>query len=96
MGLVFLSEAMICSTFKTEKTEKSDEYTDEIMETAYDLFCNNYDWKLPIRSLGIRRDDLVMEDIPIQLDLFLNEQKREKLDAMGSHTVHPIGYFNRR
>ena len=67
--------------------------------------------------------------IPVQLDLFMDEQRREKqarmdaavddirrrfgyfsiqrasmyqdkllsdLDAQGSHTVHPVGYFNGR
>ena len=103
--------------------------TDEIMHAAYDLFCENYDWGLPIRSLAVRGTDLVTADIPVQMDLFQNEQKRERqqkldacideirrrfgyfsiqrafmltdpalagLDAMGSHTVHPIGYFNGR
>ena len=114
---------------RQRKLKSPTNITDEIMETAYDLFCSNYDWKLPIRSLGIRGDDLVLEDIPVQMDLFINERKREKqekldacideirrrfgyfsiqrafmlqdpalagLDAMGSHTVHPIGYFNGR
>lgn len=111
------------------KLKEPTNITDEIMEAAYGLFCRNYDWKLPIRSLGIRGADLVTDDIPIQMDLFMNEQRREKqekldacvdeirrrfgyfsiqrafmlqdpalagLDAMGSHTVHPIGYFNGR
>ena len=102
--------------------------TDEIMNTAMELFRNNYDWSHPIRSLGVRGADLVTADIPVQMSLFMNEEKRakqekmdkavdeirrrfgyfsiqrafmyqdkilSKLDAQGSHTVHPVGYFAR-
>ena len=103
--------------------------TDEIMKAAMELFCDNYDWSHPIRSLGVRGADLVTADIPVQMSLFMNEEKRakqekmdkavdeirrrfgyfsiqrafmyqdrilSKLDAQGSHTVHPVGYFNGR
>ena len=102
--------------------------TDEIMNTAMELFRNNYHWSHPIRSLGVRGADLVTADIPVQMSLFMNEEKRakqekmdkavdeirrrfgyfsiqrafmyqdkilSKLDAQGSHTVHPVGYFAR-
>lgn len=102
--------------------------TDEIMNAAMELFRNNYDWPHPIRSLGVRGADLVTADIPVQMSLFMNEEKRakqekmdkavdeirrrfgyfsiqrafmyqdkilSKLDAQGSHTVHPVGYFAR-
>lgn len=103
--------------------------TDEIMKAAMELFRDNYDWSHPIRSLGVRGADLVTADIPVQMSLFMNEEKRtkqekmdkavdeirrrfgyfsiqrafmyqdrllSKLDAQGSHTVHPVGYFNGR
>ena len=102
--------------------------TDEIMNAAMELFRNNYDWSHPIRSLGVRGADLVTADIPVQMSLFMNEEKRakqekmdkavdeirrrfgyfsiqrafmyqdkilSKLDAQGSHTVYPVGYFAR-
>lgn len=101
--------------------------TDEIMKAAMELFRNNYDWSHPIRSLGVRGADLVTADIPVQMSLFMDEEKRakmeimdktvdeirrrfgyfsiqrafmyqdkilSKLDAQGSHTVHPVGYFS--
>lgn len=102
--------------------------TGEIMNAAMELFRNNYDWSHPIRSLGVRGADLVTADIPVQMSLFMNEEKRakqekmdkavdeirrrfgyfsiqrafmyqdkilSKLDAQGSHTVYPVGYFAR-
>ena len=114
---------------RQRKLQEPTDITDEIMSAAYQLFRENYHWPCPIRSLGIRADDLVMGQVPVQLDLFMNEQRREKqekldravddirrrfgyhsvqrafmyqdkilssLDAQGSHTVHPVGYFNGR
>ena len=114
---------------RQRKLQDPTDITDEIMSAAYQLFRENYHWPRPIRSLGIRADDLVMGQVPVQLDLFMNEQRREKqekldravddirrrfgyhsvqrafmyqdkilssLDAQGSHTVHPVGYFNGR
>ena len=102
--------------------------TDEIMNAAMELSRNNYVWSHPIRSLGVRGADLVTADIPVQMSLFMNAEKRakqekmdkavdeirrrfgyfsiqrafmyqdkilSKLDAQGSHTVHPVGYFAR-
>lgn len=71
--------------------------TDEIVKAAYELFRKNYKWEHPIRSLGVRGSDLVMEYIPIQLDLFDSQEKRDKLERM-DRAVDDIrrryGYFS--
>lgn len=103
-------------------------------------FANGWDdsqvaaegYSAPIKSIGNSTTaprDLETGMIPVQLDLFMDEQRREKqarmdaavddicrrfgyfsiqrafmyqdkllsdLDAQGSHTVHPVGYFNGR
>ena len=63
---------------RQRKLQDPTDITDEIMSAAYQLFRENYHWPRPIRSLGIRADDLVMGQVPVQLDLFMNEQRREK------------------
>ena len=71
--------------------------TDEIMTAAYALFKRHYRWDNPIRSLGVRGTDLVMENIPVQLDLFMNEAKRErqeKLDRAIDDIRRRFGYFS--
>lgn len=71
--------------------------TDEIVTAAFQLFKDNYKWEHPIRSLGIRAADLVLDDIPVQLDLFGNQEKKEKLEKL-DRTVDEIrrrfGYFS--
>ena len=42
----------------------------ELRDAAFNLLCENYDWKRPIRSLGIRACGLVSAHVPIQLCLF--------------------------
>lgn len=61
------------------------------------MFKDHYKWEHPIRSLGIRAVDLVLDDIPVQLELFDNQEKQEKLEKM-DRTVDEIrrrfGYFS--
>lgn len=64
------------------KLERATNITEEIVRMAYRLFKENYSWEHPIRSLGVRGCDLVSEDMPYQLNLFVNEEKREKLQKM--------------
>ena len=52
---------------------------ENITKTAYDLFVSLYDWKLPVRGLGISVCDFC--DGNVQLDLFGTvSQKSKKLD----------------
>ena len=71
--------------------------TNEIVTAAFQLFKDNYKGEHPIRSLGIRAADLVLDDIPVQLDLFGNQEKMEKLEKL-DRTVDEIrrrfGYFS--
>ena len=52
--------------------------TEEIAKEAFMLFRANYDWRKPIRSIGVRGADLVTDNYWEQLDLFGNVQLREK------------------
>ena len=61
------------------KLDRASNLTEEIARTAFELFQKNYNWEHPIRSLGVRGCDLVSEEMPYQLDLFMDETKREKI-----------------
>ena len=67
------------------------------MAAACSLFRKHYDWTHPIRSLGVRGEDLVTGDIPVQLDLFMSEEQREKqekLDRAVDEIRSRFGYFS--
>lgn len=53
----------------------------EITDNAMKLFIDNYDWKLPIRSLGISMTDFDYDEIT-QFDLSKSVEKREKLEKI--------------
>lgn len=52
--------------------------TAELVPAAMELFKRSYRWFKPIRSLGIRGADLVAEGSVYQLNLFDDEEKRDK------------------
>lgn len=50
----------------------------ELVPAAMQLFKRHYNWFKPIRSLGIRGADLISEGSVYQVNIFDNEEKREK------------------
>lgn len=50
----------------------------ELRDAAFNLLCENYDWKRPIRSLGIRACGLVSANEPIQLCLFDDYEQTDR------------------
>lgn len=54
-----------------------------IAKKAFSLFLNGYDWKNPVRAVSVTAIQLVLENVPDQLDIFTlgnAPQKQEKLD----------------
>lgn len=50
----------------------------EIEKAAFDIFQRLYRWEKPIRSIGVSVGDLRLENQLRQLNLFVNEQSRER------------------
>ena len=82
---------------RQKKLERPTDITNEIMKAANELFREHYNWQHPIRSLGVRAESLVLSDIPIQFNLFVSEEQREKQEKM-DQAVDDIrrrfGYFS--
>ena len=53
--------------------------TAELVPAAMQLFKQHYNWHRPIRSLGIRGADLIADNAVFQLDMFVDEKKRERM-----------------
>jgi DNA polymerase-4 len=66
---------------KQMKLPRPTNLTAELVPAAMELFKRNYDWRMrkPIRSVGIRGSDLVAEGTIHQLNLFEDEEKRQRL-----------------
>ncbi len=52
----------------------------ELARGAMGLFSAHYDWHAPVRSVTVGTQDLVESDSPVQLSLFSDEEKRERLE----------------
>ena len=63
---------------RQKKIDHATNVTKEIAEEACRLFKENYDWKKPIRSVGVRGADLVNDNYWEQMDLFSSVEFREK------------------
>lgn len=64
---------------RQKKIDHATNITEEIAKEAYRLFQMHYDWRKPIRSVGVRGADLVNDNYWEQIDLFSSVEKREKM-----------------
>lgn len=65
----------------SSKQKHLEQYTniaDEIAMEAFKLFRESYKWHKSVRSLGIRMTELVDENSPEQMSLFVDEDNRQK------------------
>ena len=63
---------------RQRKISNATNITEEIAVEAYRLFKESYDWRKPIRSVGVRGADLVNDNYWEQIDLFCDFQMLEK------------------
>lgn len=63
---------------RQHKIDHATNITGEIASEAYRIFKENYDWRKPIRSIGVRGADLVNDNYWEQIDLFSSVEQREK------------------
>lgn len=71
--------------------------TSEIGSYAMQIFKENYNWNKPIRSIGVRVADLMTDMVPVQLDLFNNQERRErqhKMDLAVDEIRRRFGYYS--
>ena len=62
---------------RQRKGEIPTNISSEIAAAALELFRANYHWDKPIRSIGIRVSELVVDTCPYQLNLYADPRKRE-------------------
>lgn len=71
--------------------------TSEIGSYAMQIFKDNYNWNKPIRSIGVRVADLMTDTVPVQLDMFNNQEHRErqhKMDLAVDEIRRRFGYYS--
>ena len=69
----------------------------EIAKVAFELFQANYKWTRPVRSIGVRGAGLVPADSSVQLSIYEDDtrrQKMEQLDRTVDHVRKRYGYLS--
>lgn len=61
----------------------------EIHAAAMTLLRDNYDWRKPLRSIAVKAIDLLPATTPLQLTMFEDAEKRERMESL-ERTVDDI------
>lgn len=75
---ISVRDSELYSFTRQHKIDHATNITGEIATEAYRIFKENYNWRKPIRSVGVRGIDLVNDNYWEQVDLFSSVEKREK------------------
>lgn len=71
----------------------------ELADVGFSLFQNNYSWRNPVRSIGLRGAGLVEAQDVTQLSMYLEDQRREKweqIDRVVDRLRSRYGYMSIR
>lgn len=79
---IHIRDNELASIERQAKLQANSFISREIAEKAFSIFKNSWDWKKPIRSIGVRATDLVTADSCVQLSLFDDENKRMKKEQL--------------
>lgn len=79
---VSMKNSALYSFTRQRRIEHYTNITSEIAKTAFELFKQNYNWELSVRSLGVCISDLESEEISEQICMFSAGAKREKLESL--------------
>ena len=82
---------------RQKKIDHATNITGEIADYAYQIFKANYDWRKPIRSVGVRGADLVTDNYWEQIDMFSSVEFREKqmkVDAAVDDIRRRFGFYS--
>ena len=92
---VYIRDVELNSFCRQRKLEVPTCSSDEIAQTACDLFRQNYRWVRPLRSIGVRGAGLVEATAGTQLSLYPEETHRgkwERIDAAVDRLRQRYGY----
>lgn len=79
---IHIRDKELYSIERQAKLNQESYISGEIAEKANEIFLNSWEWRNPIRSLGVRVTDLQTADSCIQLSLLDDHYKRMKREAL--------------
>lgn len=79
---IYVRNTELQSYEKQAKLLKPSQLSSEIAGLAMTLFRESYPWDKPVRSVGVRAADLVTDKGFVQLSVFEDEIKRDKMEVI--------------
>lgn len=79
---ISVRDTELYSFTRQKKLNMPTDITKEIADTAYELFCENYDFECNVRSIGVSASDFCSDSKNLQLSLFCDNEKRESLSRI--------------
>ena len=79
---ISVRDTELYSFTRQKKLDMPTDITKEIADTAYELFCENYDFDCNVRSMGVSVSDFCSDSQNVQLSLFCDNEKREALSKI--------------
>ena len=93
---IYVRDKELLSFTRQHKLSSPTDITEEILDTAMELFRANYGWEKAIRSVGVSVGELLPAGSPVQLTLLCDEHRRERqerLDRSLDMLKHRFGSF---
>lgn len=79
---ISLRDRMLRSVTRQAHISRPTNLAKELCAEAVSLFLKNRSWELPLRSVGVRALDLISADAGFQLSVFVDEERRRKLERL--------------
>lgn len=86
---IYVRDKNMASCERQAQLEYPSFLSSEIAKKALEIFVSKYQFKNPLRSIGVRGINLVHKDTNMQLSLFMDIDRRDKQERM-EHTVDEI------
>ena len=94
---VYVRDNELCSFIRQRKLQAPTCASLEIAMVAFELFQANYKWARPVRSIGVRGAGLVPADSSVQLSIYEDDTRRQKLEQLDrtvDHVRKRYGYLS--
>lgn len=79
---IYIRDKKLISCERQARLEYPTFLTNEIAEKAMEIFLTKYQFKEPLRSIGVRGTNLVNKDTVLQLNLFTDIKKYDKQEQL--------------
>ena len=89
---IYVRDSELGSFERQARLSRPSSLSSDLAGLAMRLFTETYDWRRPIRSIGVRGCDLISADTRIQLSLLEDETRQVKLEKL----EHAIDHLRQR